>query len=357
MRRALPLLALCLGCVPEAPPDPTLPPPVGDGTTADTAVEVEPRPDPGATRAVHDRELLPAALAALGAAEREIRVAMYVAYADEPVEDLLDALEDAAARGVAVRFLADEEGEETEGIVDRLALAGVEAKLDDPGVTLHNKLVVADDVAVVGSHNWTWSALEANHEGSALVADAEVAGWYASWFDAVWAEPGATPTAPAWSRADLVPLADRAVLDAVLGCVGGAEARVDVVMYALAWDAAYPGSEVDRILLALEAASARGVQVRVVVDGSDWILENAINDAAVARLRAAGIEVWRAPRWVTTHAKVLLCDATALVSDANWSYSGLALAHGTSLLATAPEVVAPTEAWMDGVRAESSPVP
>ena len=127
-------------------------------------------------------------------------------------------------------------------------------------------------------------------------------------------------------------------------------------MYAIAWDDRFPGSEVDQILVALASAQARGVAVRVIVDASAWTVANAINDAAIARLGAAGIEVWRAPPSVTTHAKVLRCDETVLVSDANWSYSGLALMHGTSLLARTPALLAEIETWMDEIRAASTPV-
>ncbi|MCB9678154.1 MAG: hypothetical protein H6737_23840 [Alphaproteobacteria bacterium] len=312
-------------------------------------------PEVGPTRLVCDRDYLPAALLAVDAATERIRVAEFLVYEGSGVNALLDALEAAAGRGVEVQFLADEEGDGTAAAFWRLASAGIDTRFDGPARTLHNKLVVADDVAVVGSHNLTSSALNTNHEGSVLVADAEVAAWYATWFDAVWDAPDLDPELAPLDRDDLVPVADRGVNGALLDCLDEATSAVDVVMYAVAWNAAYPGSEVDQVLTALEGAAERGVEVRVVLDGSAWVVDNGINAAAHERLVLAGIPVWTAPSGTTTHAKVLRCDDTLIVSDANWSYSGLALMHGTSLVVRDPTVVADAVAWMDGIRAVSVP--
>ena len=76
------------------------------------------------------------------------------------------------------------------------------------------------------------------------------------------------------------------------------------------------------------------MQVNVVLDASEWVVDNAINDAAVARLESAGLEVHRMPTSPTTHAKVLKCDERVLVGDTNWSYTGLTLVHGVTLQST-----------------------
>ncbi|MCO4746357.1 MAG: hypothetical protein KC912_16290 [Proteobacteria bacterium] len=305
-------------------------------------------PDVGDTRAVNDRDFTDAAVLAIDAAEVEIRVAEYLLYEGGQVDQILDALERAAERDVFVRVLADEEGDGTASVLHDLGLSGIETRLDDPTVTLHNKLILADGVALVGSHNFTNSALRYNHEGSVLVNDAAVADWYAGWFDAVW--EGDPFEAPPWSRTDLVPVADRMITPALVDCVGRATSEVDLLMYAIAWNEAYPDSEVDRVLGALEDAKGRDVDVRVTLDASDWIVDNQINDAAVLRLQAAGIPIWFAPSQITTHAKVLRCDDTVIVSDANWSYSGLELMHGTSLVVREPGVVDDYRAWMGAIR-------
>lgn len=309
----------------------------------------------GETRAVNDRDFLPAATAAIGAATDRIRVAEYLLYDDPSVLQLVQALEGASRRGVQVQVLADETGDETADLLDRMAGWDIETRLDSRDVTLHAKLIVADDVSVIGSHNFTGAALDSNHEGSVLVVDPEVSDWYARWFDAVWTEPDAVPAIEPLARTDLAPVSDRDVVDALVDCIDGAVTQVDVVLYAASWNDAYPGSEVDRVLTALEDAHTRGVQVTPMLDQSAWIEDNAINDDAIARLQAAGIDILRTPASTTTHAKVTRCDDTVIVSDANWSYSGLYLMRGTSIVLREASLVDEYAAWIEAIRAESAP--
>lgn len=345
------LTLLLLACAPDRPEDPGPDPVPGLLTGAPTTGTVtEPLPDPGLTRAAHDRDFLPAALDALNGARERVKVAQYLLYDGPGVDDLLDAIGDASARGVPVQVLVDETGDETEGHLASLGVRGVQTQVDSRHTTLHNKLIIADDAVLVGSHNFTSSAVQSNHEGSVFVRDAEVADWYAAWFDAVWVDSDAMVDLPPLERTDLLPVADRQILPALTGCMDGATERIELLLYALMWDDNYPESEVDRLLDSLEAAHGRGVSVDVVLDQSSWITENQINEAAIARLGAAGIPVKRTPGNVTTHAKVLRCDEVVIVSDANWSYSGMALTHGTHLVATDPAVVEPTVAWLAAVR-------
>ncbi len=352
---ALVVLPSCVRTAPETslatlPNDPTPTKPTATQTTTPHPVDV------GPSRAVNDRDFLPAALLAIQAAQERIRVAEYLLYDDGPIREIAISLADAEARGVRVQVLVDEAGNETQLVVNDLAAAGIETQFDSRQVTLHNKLIVADDVALVGSHNFTRSALEDNHEGTLLVNDAEVAGWYAHWYDAVWDNPASTPEATPWSRTDFVPLADRMITEALIDCMDRAVTEIDVLMYAVAWNEDYPGSDVDVVLTALESAHARGVQVTVVLDQSDWITDNAINEAAIARLSAGGIAIWNAPDQITTHAKVLRCDDTVVVSDANWSYSGLELMHGTSIQATNADLSAAYESWIADIRDTATPL-
>lgn len=343
------LVVLALACRPPADPsDPATPtvfvpvPP--------TPLPPAPPPDPGPTRLINDRAYLPAAVQAIDAAVSEVRVAQFVIYDASSVQQVLGALERAAARGVAVRVLADEEGSETRGILDRLAQAGVQTSLDSRNTVLHSKLIVADGVALVGSHNLTHAALASNHEAAALIADPEIAGWYADWFDALWDAPDAWPAIPPLAHALHTPLSDLAVSVALRGCVDGAVDEIELVLYALAWDPDYPGSDVDLLLTSIEAAIGRGVDVRITLDRSPWIVSNGINDAAIARLEAAGADVGPAPAGVTTHAKLLRCDDALIVSDANWSHSGLALMRGTSLRTTDAALVDAARAWAATLR-------
>lgn len=349
MRIALPCLIALTGCLPTDPSE------TGDAPTwqdprddADTSAPPAPF-DMGPTRSVNDRDFLPAALLAIDAANQHIRVAQYLLYDDARVDPVYDALARAARRGVHVQVLADETGSDTEQVIAELGRRGIDAKLDSPRVTLHAKLIIADDVALLGSHNFTGAALHSNAEASLLVVDADATAAVSSWFDALWDAPDSVPSLPATDAA-LRPVADPELTEVLTTCIDSAVATIDVQMYAIAWDDRYPGSDVDRILTGLAAASARGVAVTVNVDASDWIVDNAINDDAIARLVADEIDVWTTDPDITSHAKVLRCDDTIIVSDANWSYSGLSLMRGVSLRANDAALAEAYSLWMAGKR-------
>lgn len=108
---------------------------------------------------------------------------------------LVEALEAAAARGVDVRVILDQDdrGEPygsywiNRPLVQRLLASAVRVRLDDQDTLLHSKLLVADAaVVVVGSHNWTRAGLDDAHELSVVVDGAATAEPFARRFDALW---------------------------------------------------------------------------------------------------------------------------------------------------------------------------
>jgi phosphatidylserine/phosphatidylglycerophosphate/cardiolipin synthase-like enzyme len=291
-------------------------------------------------------------LAALQAATTRIDVVQYTLYDSGAVTELVDAVIAAHERGVVVRVLADEEASGTQDTLDRLTAAGVDAQLDSADQTTHNKLVLVDDTAFVGSHNWSTYAMSSNHEGSVRIDDPQVTAFYDTVFESLWSD-SSVPLDPAWTGAGPVtPLTNRQVAPALLACIDGAVERIRLVLYALAYDERYPDSDPALLVAAFGDAQARGVDVQLLLDASDWITDNGINDDAIALLRAADVPVFHTPGSVTTHAKVLVCDDTTVVSDANWSYSSLALYNGTSARivdgATADQVAA----WWAELQAE-----
>lgn len=126
------------------------------------------------------------ALRLIAAARVRVSVVLYVARLDQdgPVAHLVEALSDAARRGVSVRVVLDRgrdwrtgaPDEKNTEIAARLRHSGVRVVLDEEERTTHAKVLVIDDRhVVVGSHNWTRSALAANREWSLLIDDPEVA--------------------------------------------------------------------------------------------------------------------------------------------------------------------------------------
>lgn len=300
--------------------------------------------------------LQPALLQAIAGAQDRVWTAQYTLWGGAHTEPVYAALADAARRGVQVRVLADEEADDTPGVLAELRAAGAEAALDSPAVTTHHKLWIIDGQLITGSHNLSDSALSRNEELSAGSQEPAVLAAAEARFASLWADPAARPEATATldRSAPAQLFFDDEALGALLSCIEAAERRVRVGLYAVAWDDRYPGSAVDRLLSALEAASARGLDVAVLLDDSAWVRENNINDAALARLSAAGVPVRRAERSELVHAKALVCDGEAVVSDANWSYSGLELYHGATLSLRDPAAADAVAGWIDGLYARGS---
>lgn len=285
-------------------------------------------------RPANNRDYLPIALEIIAGAEERVHLIEYVIYPDGSVRVLLDALIAAAERGVEVKLLADETGGSTAEALELLRAGGVEARFDDPSVLTHNKLIIADDQVLVGSTNLTSNALDQNNESNILIDDANVAAYYEAYFQALWDDPAAEP-AVTWGRETrLVPLSNRDIFQAYLTCLQESEREIELVLYAMRYDDAYPTSPYNRLVDALIEAHRRGTRVRVVLDASDWIVDNEINDRATELLLEAGVPLRNPPPSRITHAKLLICDDTVVVSDANWALSALERYHGTSVRVT-----------------------
>jgi phosphatidylserine/phosphatidylglycerophosphate/cardiolipin synthase-like enzyme len=126
----------------------------------------------------------------ISSSKKRVWVSMYVAKYQKKrsysIENkLFKALAKAHARGVDVRVLLDE-GMEWDGksgrmsnrrssknddAIDYLLEQGLSVRLDSPEQIMHAKTLVVDSgFAVIGSHNWTYSALSRNIETSVLLS-------------------------------------------------------------------------------------------------------------------------------------------------------------------------------------------
>lgn len=157
------------------------------------ALGVAARPRTAPPRVLHDA--MDPAASYLRQVERLVRgarervwVMVYVIHLGEdphgdPVRALGEALAAAAARGCDVRLVLDRDHVwGTDEIDDKhleparwLRAQGVPVVIDDLERRTHAKVVLVDDRhAVVGSHNWTRSALLRNREASLLLEDPAV---------------------------------------------------------------------------------------------------------------------------------------------------------------------------------------
>jgi len=124
------------------------------------------------------------------------RASVYPQYADSLSNRLVDAVCDAARRGLDVRVLLDDCQSYPESAEANLMAAlvmaerGVDVRLDSPGQTTHAKMVLIDgETLVIGSTNWNYYALERNVETSvALIGIPAVAAPYEAFFEHLWSE-------------------------------------------------------------------------------------------------------------------------------------------------------------------------
>jgi phosphatidylserine/phosphatidylglycerophosphate/cardiolipin synthase-like enzyme len=125
----------------------------------------------------------------LAAAKERIWVMLFVARAElddpeHPVTALCRVLAATAKRGVDVRVVLDlgrdwDTGEvepKHEAVAAWLRQHGVRVIIDELELTTHSKMLLIDaSTVIIGSHNWTDSALVRNREASVLLQDQTVA--------------------------------------------------------------------------------------------------------------------------------------------------------------------------------------
>jgi phosphatidylserine/phosphatidylglycerophosphate/cardiolipin synthase-like enzyme len=301
-------------------------------------------PAPGVTLGRDQVTLLrsgPATFARLRVLIDSARLSIHVEIYEFGQHPLAAALVDAHRRGVAVTVIDDPSELTSVGTAALLKAQGVDV-VDYPirsQMIDHVKLLVVDArVAVVGGINWGVNS-PANHD-----YDAEVRGPVVGNLDRVFARDLVT-----CGRAVAVPdaVADSSII--VAATLPGAEIRP----LALALiDGALHSLDLELFVLtdtgvvhALESASHRGVDVRVLLDPSQ-----PSSDPSYAALLADGIKVrWYRSHGELLHAKAIVADgASILFGSANWSGGGFARNHELDIeLPSAPMVAAAMLAQMD----------
>lgn len=128
-----------------------------------------------------NEEYLPVLLETIRGANRSIDIEMYLIRPGNsdghPVNVIVSELAAARRRGVQVSILMDSHFESDNlTAADRFKSSGVwDVRFDRAEVTNHTKLVIIDDETVIlGSQNWTLSALAASNESAVMVRSADV---------------------------------------------------------------------------------------------------------------------------------------------------------------------------------------
>jgi len=130
----------------------------------------------------------------LSRTNKSVYVIMYVIKYDpkdprDPVNTLLNILINLSKRNVDVKIIVDDETYNSyPETINYLLSHNISVKLDESsGRTTHTKLVIIDGkIVFLGSHNWTQSALQRNHEVSVLIYDEDVAKILLRYFFDIW---------------------------------------------------------------------------------------------------------------------------------------------------------------------------
>ena len=156
--------------------------------------------------ALNDGNYYPVVIKEIENANSTIHIVMYeMKWYGEPENDSHEvsrlgiALVKAHKRGVDVKIILEDgktHGYENRGIGENntkwkeyFESRGIEVRWDGSGQTTHDKLIIIDGkIVVVGSTNWSTSALKYNHEANVLLDGKEVAEEYDAYFETLWSQ-------------------------------------------------------------------------------------------------------------------------------------------------------------------------
>lgn len=155
---------------------------LSDSTMAAITREAESKivTQPGQVRLLTDRDYFPVLERMIGQAELSIDMVMFLFKITDSSKNraalLVEDLIKARKRGVMVTVLLEKSGYDpdinraNQRVAARLKRQGVNVRFDSEKATTHAKAVVIDRrYTLIGSHNFTGSALSKNHEASLLV--------------------------------------------------------------------------------------------------------------------------------------------------------------------------------------------
>ncbi|GAA3659139.1 cardiolipin synthase [Microbacterium marinilacus] len=309
--------------------------------------------------------------AAIRSAREHVHVEFYILKSDDSTDDFFRALEEACARGIAVRVLLDHWANlvkpfhkrtlkrlDAMGAEWRLALPiqPLRGKWQRPDLRNHRKILVVDgDVAFLGSQNITDASynLRANIRRGLQWVDLMVrldgpivssvnAVFLSDWVsEASEVPPGIDLKEMEAGSGDLdcqvVPSGPGFELEnnlrLFLGLLYGAQRKIIMISPYFVPDEA--------LLLAITAATSRGLQVELFVSevGDQAMVYHAQRSYYEALLRA-GVKIWLYPKPYILHTKGLtIDDEVAVIGSSNMDMRSFGLNMEISLLVRGEEFV------------------
>lgn len=273
-------------------------------------------------------------------AQKTIDVCQFTLNDDRMVEEIFEELGEAVKRGVEVRVVAEDSIEKNASQVERLRRLGVQARLDKPFVKLHSKMVIIDGKkAIIGSTNWSYMSMRNNNETNILL-EGPVVSMFEEFFANIWTRGQGSPKRRI--RGDeIIPLIQKDYFHYLVKLFSAAKESIFVNMYGIKfYGGQFDDYKPDVLLRELVEARRRGVDVRVIVDQSDFNKDqNELNREAEEYLEKGGVKVYWDPIDVISHAKLVIVDNTVVVGSANWGVAALRDRLETNVAVSSPKTV------------------
>ncbi|HDL64807.1 MAG TPA: hypothetical protein ENH12_05395, partial [Proteobacteria bacterium] len=273
---------------------------------------------------VVNREYLPVILEMIDNAGESIEFIQLEFHYDPTVKKVQDALKAAVKRGVKVRGILEDDVYFNPKSNTFLKRMGIDSTLDTPEKATHNKLFIVDgDELLMGSTNLSGNSINNNNETNLYVKDPRLGAFFQDYFEKLLKDSYAEPEMEVLELPGIRTVINRQHFDALYGLLSGAKKRIRVLMYGMKY---YTGrnaedSRTNRLIESLVAARRRGVDVKVILDRSDYNkILNKINTATREYLEEGSVKVRFDPEEITTHAKVVIADDQVMIGSANWGY-------------------------------------
>ena len=304
-----------------------------------------------------DERMSPALVSAIDRTRATLDVALYNLQLEETIQAMLRA----RARGVKVRMIFDYDhvypkaGKEIQAVID----SGIETRVMKGRAgsgSMHCKYAVYDGTLLqTGSANWSNLAETASYENMMFVADANIVRGYAADFEWRWAQarpagqPGAAWDKPTAPPADPKPsvyfngitlpdyiFSPRAgTTAAIVRALDAARKEVDVAMFSFT---SRP------IMDALNRAVLRGLKVKLLL-----YVKSAFpfRDEAKQNKISVRYKEGRAPNGIM-HNKFAVIDSALLINGSfNWSATAEDINTENTIFTLVPDYVTPYKAEFD----------
>ncbi len=326
----------------------------GNGTADKGSAELPARSPAGLLEPVVNKAYEGRVLALIEGANETLRVVHFSCNDDSTVDKVVDAMKDAAARGVDVQMLMEGDLEDNHVRVEEMTAAGIKAKVDTDGRYTHAKLFVADrSRALFGSTNLSYKSIRYNNETNLYIDDPGAANFYHEYADSLWSDSEKTPALQPVTNPDIGlvrTLKSGDYVGAATPLLEGAKERIDLLVYGYNLNPKYPDSDVHKLTALIVAAHKRGVKVRILLEESDYNdTLNELNQKVADHYGEACVPVRFDPIDIITHAKLLLVDGTAIVGSNNWGYGGFFLYQEVGAVTDSPAAVEALSDYYDGI--------